>query len=204
MTKPRLTYFDLAASRGEECRLALHLAGVDFDDNRIKGPDWPSLKPTTPFGSLPYLELPGKPPLAQANAILVYVGRTYGLHPSDDFEAAQHEALMSYAEELRGHVARTLRMPEDEKKRVREALVESYFPAWGHNVDKHLAGPGPFVAGEKLHVVDLKLHMMVRWFITGTVDHIPATIFSAAPKLVRLYEAVRDHAGVKSWSARNA
>ena len=35
MTKPRLTYFDQAASRGEECRLALFIAGVDFEDNRI-------------------------------------------------------------------------------------------------------------------------------------------------------------------------
>ena len=32
MSKPRLIYFDFAGSRGEECRIALHLAGVDFDD----------------------------------------------------------------------------------------------------------------------------------------------------------------------------
>jgi glutathione S-transferase len=204
MTRPKLTYFDAPISRGEECRLALHLAGVDFEDNRVRPAEWAVLKPTSPFGSMPYLELPGKPPLAQSNAILVYLGRTYGLHPADTFEAAQHEELMSYCEELRGHVTRTLRMPDDEKKRVREALVASYFPDWGANVDKHLVGDGPFVAGTKLHVVDLKLHMIVRWFITGTVDHIPATVFAEAPKLLRLFEAVRDHAGVKSWYARTS
>src|SRR4051812_10283278 len=53
MTKPKLTYFDAPVSRGEECRLALHLAGVEFEDDRIKGPDWPALKPTTPYGSVP-------------------------------------------------------------------------------------------------------------------------------------------------------
>ena len=36
MTKPKLTYFDAPVSRGEECRLALHLAGVDFEDDRLK------------------------------------------------------------------------------------------------------------------------------------------------------------------------
>ena len=36
MSKPRLTYFDFAGSRGEECRIALHLAGIDFDDVRVK------------------------------------------------------------------------------------------------------------------------------------------------------------------------
>jgi glutathione S-transferase len=44
MTKLRLTYFDAPVSRGEECRLALHIGGLDFDDNRIKDTDWPQLK----------------------------------------------------------------------------------------------------------------------------------------------------------------
>jgi len=39
MTKPKLTYFDAPVSRGEECRLALHLAGVDFEDIRIRSAD---------------------------------------------------------------------------------------------------------------------------------------------------------------------
>lgn len=95
MSKPRLIYFDFAGSRGEECRIALHLAGVDFEDVRIPGADWPALKAKTPCGSMPILELTGKPPLAQSNAILVYIGRQYGLHPKDDLEAAYHEALMS-------------------------------------------------------------------------------------------------------------
>src|SRR5581483_10265202 len=104
MSKPKLTYFDAAASRGEECRLALHVAGVDFEDVRIKREAWPALKPTTPFGGLPLLEMPGKPVLAESNAILAYIGRLYDLHPADPFEAARHEALMSQVEVLRATV----------------------------------------------------------------------------------------------------
>ena len=70
MTKPKLIYFDAPVSRGEECRLALHLAGIDFEDSRIKFADWPALKAQTPYGAMPVLELPGKPPLAHTNAIL--------------------------------------------------------------------------------------------------------------------------------------
>ena len=81
MTKPKLTYFDAPVSRGEECRLALHLAGVDFVDNR------PTVKPTTPYGSIPVLELPGAPPLAHSNAILALIGRRHGMHPTDDVES---------------------------------------------------------------------------------------------------------------------
>lgn len=201
MAKPKLTYFDAPVSRGEECRLALHLAGIDFEDHRVKLADWPALKPTTPFGSMPTLELPGKPVLAHSNAILVYVGREHGLHPKDSFEAARHEGLMCHVEDLRAHVSPTLRIADaEEKRKAREALATGYLPQWGAYTEKHL-GDGPFVAGEALHVVDLKLHMAVRWFVGGKVDHVPATIFDGFPKLRRLHDAVRDHAKVQAWYA---
>lgn len=203
MTKPRLTYFDAPVSRGEECRLALHLAGVDFEDVRVKPSDWPALKPKTPFGSMPVLELPGRPALGQCNAILVYIGRTHDLHPKDDFEAATHEAMMCHVEDLRAAVSPTLRIADPvEKKRAREALATGYLPAWAADAEKHI-GSGPFFGGEKLHVVDVKLHLAVRWFAGGKVDHVPATIFAPYPKLIRVHDAVRDHAGVKAWNARS-
>ncbi len=202
MSKPKLTYFDAAASRGEECRLALHVAGVDFEDVRIKREAWPALKPTTPFGGLPLLEMPGKPVLAESNAILAYIGRSYDLHPADPFEAARHEAFMSQVEVLRANVTPTLRITDAAaKKTAREELAARFLPSWGERIEKQLRD-GPFVAGAKMHVADIKLYMAVRWFASGTVDHVPATIFSAFPKLTRLFESVRDHAAVKAWYAR--
>lgn len=201
MTKPKLTYFDAPVSRGEECRLALHLAGVDFDDNRVKAADWPQLKNQTPFGGMPILELPGKPPLAQANAILAFIGRSYGLHPTDLFEAARHEAVMAHVEDLRANFAPTLRMQDPEKKTAREALATNYLPAWAARTEKQIVN-APFFGGDAINVVDLKLHMAVRWFNSGKVDYIPATIFDDFPKLNRIHDAVRDHAGVKAWYAK--
>jgi glutathione S-transferase len=202
MTKPKLTYFDAPVSRGEECRLALHIAGVDFEDNRVTGPSWPALKDKTPFGSMPILELPGRAPLAQCNAILVYLGREHGLHPSDNYEAARHEAIMHHVEDLRAVVGPTLRMQGAEKQAAREAMAANVLPVWAANAEKHILGDGPFFAGSKLHVVDLKLHMAVRWFAGGNVDHVPATIFAAYPKLNRVFEAVRDDARIKAWYAK--
>ena len=199
MTRPKLTYFDAPVSRGEECRLALHLAGIDFEDNRISQASWPALKEQMPYGALPVLELPGHPPLAQSNPILVLIGRRHGLHPTDDFEAARHEAMMQHVEELRHNVSPTLRMGDAEKKVAREALVAGFLPAWGRAAERNLSAAAPFFAGANIHVVDLKLHMAVRWFLGGKVDHIPATIFAAFPKLIGVHDAVRDHPGVKSW-----
>lgn len=199
--KPKLTYFDAPVSRGEECRLALHLAGVEFEDNRLSREQWLAFKPHTPFGSVPTLELPGHPMLAQTNAILVLIGRRYGLHPTDDFEAARHEAVMHHVEDLRAHVGPTLRMGGEDKQRVREELVASYLPTWGAATERQL-GIGPFFAGDKLHVVDIKLWSIVRWFAGGVVDHIPATVFAGFPKLTGVYEAVRDDARVKARYAK--
>ena len=201
MSKPRLIYFDAAVSRGEECRLALHLAGVDFEDLRIAAAAWPALKEQMPYGALPVLEWPGRPALAQTNAILVLIGRRHGLHPTDAFEAARHEGMMQHVEDLRAVVSPTLRMGDAEKQAAREALVAGFLPAWAKAAEHNILG-APFFGGAKLHVVDLKLHLAVRWFIGGKVDHIPATIFAAYPRLMGVHEAVRDHAGVKSWYAK--
>ena len=202
MTKPKLFYFDAPVSRGEECRLALHVAGVDFEDVRIPRERWPAMKPTTPFGALPVYEVADHPPLAQSNAILVLVGRQHGLHPQDPFEAARHEAMMGYVEDLRAAVSPSLRITDEaEKKKTREGLAQSFLPTWGAMAERQI-GDGPFFGGAKLNVVDIKLHMAVRWFAGGKVDYVPATIFSGFPKLVRIHDAVRDDARIRSWYAK--
>jgi glutathione S-transferase len=201
MTKPKLIYFDAPVSRGEECRLALYLAGIDFEDVRISAAAWPAMKEQTPYGGLPVLELPAKPALAHSNAILVLIGRRHGLHPADDFEAARHEGMMQHVETLRAVVSPTLRMGQSEKKAAREALVAGFLPAWAKAAERNILN-APYFGGDRLQVVDLKLYMAVRWFIDGNVDHIPASIFAGYPKLVAVHDAVRDHPGVKAWYAK--
>jgi len=200
METMRLEYFDFSASRGEECRLALHLAGVPFEDDRIEGPDWESRKAITPFGSVPVLHAEGRGTLTQTNAILVFIGRTHDLHPTDPWQAAKHEELLSAAEDLRGKVWAVLSEKED-RERVRQACADGLLQSWGRSVET-LLDEGPFVAGARLNVVDLKLYMIVRWFASGNVDHIPVDVFAKFPRLMGVYEAVKSHPGVVEWSSR--
>ena len=95
----KLTYFDAATSRGEECRLALHVAGLPFEDERLNGDQWAARKASTPFGALPVLAIDGRQ-LAQSNAILRFIGSQHGLHPAEPFEAALHESLMCAVERM--------------------------------------------------------------------------------------------------------
>jgi glutathione S-transferase len=201
--KPTLTYFDGAFSRGEECRLALFVAGVDFADRRLSRDQWMALKPSTPFGSVPILELPGKPVLAQSNAILGYVGRLHGLHPADAHEAALHEAMMGHVEDLRAAITPSMRANDPaEKQRLREALAATTIPTWAAQAERAIDARGPFFAGEKIHVVDFKILMTVRWLRGGSLDHIPKTVLDGAPRLLRVHDAVDAHPRVREWTSR--
>jgi glutathione S-transferase len=157
-----------------------------------------------PFGAMPVLELPGKPPLAHSNAILVFIGRQHRLHPADAFEAARHESLMCAVEELRHTITPTLRITDPEQKRqAREALAANELRTWGGQVERQL-GEGPFAGGAALQVADLKLYMVVRWLTSGALEHVPTTVLDHCPKLLRLYAAVGEHAGIKAWLAKFA
>jgi glutathione S-transferase len=201
MTKPKLTYFDTARSRGEECRLALFLAGVDFEDNRIQREAWPALKPTTPFGSLPVFELPGKPAVSQSNAILGHIGRRYGLLPDDEWEALRLESLLSAVEDLRHAVGRTFGIQDPgELKRRRAELVEGPISTWAANMEKQIVGP--FAGGAQISVADVKLFIVMGWFKGGALDHVPTDVLARFPKLEKLFESVKQHPRVVAWYTR--
>jgi glutathione S-transferase len=201
MTKPRLTYFDTPRSRGEECRLALVLAGVDFEDNRIALNMWPALKPTTPFGSLPVFEVSGKPAVSQSNAILAHIGRRYGLLPADEWEALRLESLLSAAEDLRHAVGKTFGIQDaEELKRKRAELVEGPIASWAASMEKQIVGP--FASGAQISVADLKVFVVAGWFKGGALDHVPSDVLAKFPKLEKLHESVKQHPKIIAWYAR--
>lgn len=193
-----LAYFDFEGSRGLDCRLALALAGVPFTDDRIARADWPARKAAAPFGAVPVLTHDGKT-LAQAQAILVYVGRTHGLHPTDAWEAAQHEALMLSVEDLR-HKVPGKAATDEETRTAREAFASGWLTTWARTVEGAIAGP--FVAGSTPHVVDVKLYVILRGLRAGIYDHIPGSFLDAFPKLVALHDAVDALPAIRGWFER--
>lgn len=70
--KYNLTFFPWTG-HAEVIRWILAYADQDFLDNRVSAADWPALKPSTPFGQLPLLQVTRKNgdkfTLAQSKAI---------------------------------------------------------------------------------------------------------------------------------------
>ena len=201
MTKPTLTYFDIPTSRGEECRLALFIAGVPFTDERLTRSQWEARKATSPFGALPIFSSEGKPPLAQSNAILRMLGTQHNLLPSDPWESARHEAVMCAVEEMRGKLGPTGRIKdENEKKLARQALATGFFPEWCGQIERQITGP--FVGGPALSIADLKLFVAMGPLLKGSIDHVPLETFAPFSALRALVEAVKAHPKVAAWYAR--
>lgn len=203
MAKLKLSYFDFPGGRGEDCRMALFAAGVDFEDHRLKSEEWGKLKTDAPYGALPMLTLEGKPVLAQSNAILTYIGEKHGLLPSDAWDKALHLAVMEAVEELRAAIDPSSRIKDEaEKERVRKELSTGYMQRWGAQLEKQIQGP--FVAGTELGVADLKLFTCMNWLKKGVLDYIPTDVLKDFPKLEKLFEAVAAHPKIAEWRARFA
>uniref|UniRef100_A0AC35UF28 Glutathione transferase n=1 Tax=Rhabditophanes sp. KR3021 TaxID=114890 RepID=A0AC35UF28_9BILA len=87
-TKYSILYWD-ATGRAETSRLMFNLAGVAFEDVRIKFEEWPALKAKQPFLTMPVLTIDGTKKLCQSRAIEVYLAKEFGFYPTDRWEAAQ-------------------------------------------------------------------------------------------------------------------
>ena len=194
----RLSYFAFDGSRGLECRLALTLAGLPFEDKRLDREQWAALKPQTPYGAMPVLEVDGRT-LSQSNAILTWVGRTHDLHPADPWRAAEHEAVMCSVEDLRAKLPGTSGMTDEEKKAARQEFAAGWLARWAESTSQLIRGP--FLDGDRMSVADVKLYTILRAFHSGAYDHLPGSTFDAWPKVQALYAAVDAHPAVRGWFA---
>ena len=81
----KVYYFELYA-RAEPIRMALHRAGVPFENVRLTGQAYQDFKASGKgefFGKMPLLELEDGTMLAETSPILNYLGAKYNLKPED-------------------------------------------------------------------------------------------------------------------------
>jgi len=119
---PKLTYWNFGG-RAEPIRLAFFIGGVEFNDHRIAHADWPTLKPSTPFGGIPTLEVNGVT-YGQSNAQLRYAGKLGGLYPADPVEALKVDELLDFVEVRRRRRRRRDGWCDGGMARARWRLIE--------------------------------------------------------------------------------
>eukprot|EP00300_Choanocystis_sp_HF-7_P038407 c5530_g1_i1.p1 GENE.c5530_g1_i1~~c5530_g1_i1.p1 ORF type:complete len:217 (+),score=43.90 c5530_g1_i1:38-652(+) len=202
MSGPKLSYFNINFGRAEGARLAFHIAGVPFVDDRVDSKNFGALKPTLPLGQLPVLEVEGEV-FPQSLAILRYVGKLTGLYPTDPLAALRVDSLIDTLEDLNTILGRSARLEPAAKKAARELVAAEDLPRFMRIAEETLAKNGTgFLVGDSLTIADLQLLNGTRRLLNGFVDDVPASVLdpytlvlehtarlNAHPKIAEWYEA---------------
>jgi glutathione S-transferase len=182
----KYTYFNVRG-RGETVRLCLAAGGIKFEDNRIEGKDWPALKPSTPWGSLPVLEVDGKP-IGQSMTIARYVAREAGLVGKNSFEQAQVDSVVDQVTDLREKGVPLNFKPDAEKAAAFKEFAETTLPAILPSLEKFAAAnkekPGLFV-GSKMTLADIHFYAIIELIYAKIPD-----VLKPYPSLSKIYNGV--------------
>ena len=191
MDKLKLTYFDFSGGRAEPARLALHIGGIPFEDKRFAFGDFAEIRKTTPLNQVPTLHV-NDVQVTQSDAITRYAGKLAGLYPEDDLQALFCDEVMGALEDINTKIGATFGMTGDALKHARETLAADVLPRYLRWLQNQLeAHGGEFFADHRLTVADLKVFVMLRWFSSGKLDHIPADLMEAvAPKLAAFVDRI--------------
>ncbi|XP_066289584.1 glutathione S-transferase 1-like isoform X2 [Branchiostoma lanceolatum] len=98
MPNYKLIYFE-ARGRAEPARLLFAAGGLQYDDVRLTREQWKELKPKTPMGQLPILEVDGTE-ICQSKAIARLIAKEVGMAGKTPLEQARADMIADTVDEL--------------------------------------------------------------------------------------------------------
>lgn len=200
-----LTYFPIPG-RAETTRLMLAAAGVSYNDKTITGKDWPTLKPTTLWGSMPFLTLANGTVIGQSRTIDRFVAQTVGFYPEDHLTAARCEqigdALADVAKTIM-KVGAGLTKPELEKAR-QESCQNGAIKALLDRIESviGLHGSEGHAVGAELTVTDFSIFAGTATMVSGHYDGIPKDVFENYPRMQSIRKRVATLPKVAAYIAK--
>jgi len=202
MSNYKVTYFDIDGGRAGPIRIALHAAGLAFEDIRWSFPEFGEKRQAAPFHAVPFVEINGEI-ISQSNAISRYVGKMSNLYPDDPMQALYCDEVLDALEDLNHYIVQTFGLEGEELKKAREALMEGRLTVFIKGLDVLLArGGGNYFAGQSLSIADLKMAAMLKMMRSGNLEHIPADfVDKLSPALAALQERVETDPIVQAYNA---
>ncbi|XP_001952040.2 glutathione S-transferase-like [Acyrthosiphon pisum] len=197
MTSYKLTYFNFTGL-GEPIRFLLSYLDIDFEDNRIEIVQWPSVKHTMPYGTLPLLEIDGKV-LNQSSAICRYLAKKANLAGSDDWESLLIDIAVDNYKDFALCLKSYWFEPNEETKAAKHIiLVNETIPFYMEKFEKIVGENNGYFVNGKLSWADL--------FFVAVLDHLiyrlNIDLLKDRPNLQALQEKVLAVPKIKSWIER--
>lgn len=191
-------------------RLAFTLAGIPFEDVRVKFPEWQELKPKTPYGKMPVLTIDDGEMKTQSSAQLRYaasIDPSGSLYPQEKLyeieeclglikdlqDAWSPNLYMGMNPSTYGYPADYAKTDEGKKKveTMRKEFVEKDLPTFLSYLEAKLEkNGGAFLCGgDKPTIADCALIPVLRAFTKGHIDHVDTEcIKKNSPKLAEYVE----------------
>ena len=200
MSNYKLTYFDFDGGRGEPVRIALHAAGIKFEDIRWSFPEFGANRQELRFWAVPAMEIDGHT-FTQSNAQSRYVGKLSDLYPKDPMQALYCDEVMDALEDVNHYVVQTFGLKGDELKKARQELMDGRLTVFFKGFSELLKrGGGRYFAANRLTVADLKMFVQLKQLIEGALDHIPSEfIMELAPELVAYCKKIEEEPVVVAY-----
>lgn len=205
MTNYKLTYFDFDGGRAEPIRIAMHSAGIEFEDVRWSFPEFGEKRQSLPFNAVPVLEINGQV-VSQSLGISRYMGKMSGLYPEDPLQALYCDEVMGALEDLNHYVVQTFGLEGDALKLAREILVEGRFTVFINGLAELLKrGGGQYFADQRLTIADIWMYVQIKSLQSGKLDHIPTDIVDQlAPTLTEHCTRIQQEPIVLAYYAQVA
>lgn len=195
MSTYKLTYFN-ARGRAEIIRFLFVQAGVDYEDNRIKFEDWPKLKETTPFGTLPILEYDGRV-IGGSMPIARFVAEKVGLAGTNEAENAEIAGIVDFLGDLATRL-NTANYEKDEgrKAQLKKDLSEQHLPKFFGILEKRITqNTSGWLFGPNVTYADFRLYLLAS-IVKNTVSE---KFFDDYPGTKKLTEVVEALPKIAEW-----
>ena len=196
MTKYTLIYFN-ARGRAEVTRLIFAQAGVEYEDRRLTSEQWAELKPTTPTGNLPLLEVDGKA-FPGSGPIARFAAERHGLAGANDLENLKLAGLVDTIGDLRVKMVGVyFEKDETRKAELKKEFVETHVPRYLGILEKWAGAnnsAGGWFYGPKVTYADLEFFV-----VSGYLKKDAPTMFDKYPALTKLLTSVENLPNIAKW-----
>ena len=193
--KYKVVYFDLKG-RAEIMRFCLWLAGATWEDDRIQYPTYMERKERgefKPFDSLPLLIIDDSIKVTQSLAIFQYLGKMAGLVSADALEDLFNSEIHHAIEDVRFHLAQSIRLPDEEKMAARKKIAEEFIPRFFGGIDSIVGKHGKrFAVRDEMSTCDLDLYLTLAHLQSGLIDGIRTDCMDKYSNILRVADAVKE------------
>lgn len=197
-SKIKLTYFNFTG-RAECIRLVLIYGGKEFDDCRIPREKWPEIKPTSPFGQVPFVEIDGKA-YGQSMAIAKYFARECGLYGETNLDGLRIDQMCMLTDDFIQKVVEIFRESDVAKKaEIEKKVKEEHAPTFLAFLEKLCQeSSGAFFLGDCVTLADIVIYDICTGFLRDYISH----ELDKFTRVKKIAEQVGSNDRIKAYAAK--